>query len=33
MMTSVLVVFMSLLLAYGAVRLVIAGLRDHQQAG
>lgn len=30
---SVLVVFMSLLLAYGAVRLVIAGLREHQQAG
>ena len=30
---SVLIVFMSLLLAYGAVRLVIAGLREHQQAG
>jgi capsular polysaccharide transport system permease protein len=29
---SVLVIFISLLLAYGAVRLVIAGLREHQQA-
>jgi capsular polysaccharide transport system permease protein len=29
---SVLVIFVSLLLAYGAVRLVAAGLREHQQA-